>query len=231
MKKEINSKSKRKWVVGGLAVFASVALLTTGFAIWEVGNSTTSGSGDIGVKVDTAKNSSVSFKMTMSDSNIVLAEAAEVTGGFVNASGAEVVANPLQVAATFTIEWGTDYTFEYTKIQFAFDEAATTAVTVSESKITDRTGSSWTYLAVPEAIAIDSSKATGDSVKTLTVTTTFDFKWGTFFGSVSPCNYYNGIYTAETGTVTDAENIKAELDAMYTALNDKTLKLTAELAK
>ena len=41
MKKEINSKSRRRWIMGGLAAFASVALLTTGFAVWVVGGNET----------------------------------------------------------------------------------------------------------------------------------------------------------------------------------------------
>ena len=65
MRKEINSKSKRKWVAGGLAAFASVALLTTGFATWVVINNNVTDSKDIGVTVDTASNESVDFTMTL----------------------------------------------------------------------------------------------------------------------------------------------------------------------
>ena len=53
MKKEINSKSRRKWIMGGLAAFASVALLTTGFAVWVVGSQKMSDKGDVSVTVDT----------------------------------------------------------------------------------------------------------------------------------------------------------------------------------
>ena len=60
MKKEINSKSRRKWIRGGLAAFASVALLTTGFAVWVVGVSNKDASEDLKVNVDTAANKSIS---------------------------------------------------------------------------------------------------------------------------------------------------------------------------
>ena len=57
MRKELNSKSKRKWIAGGIAAFASVALLTTGLATYIVGVSNTSVSLDgVKVNVDTAKN-------------------------------------------------------------------------------------------------------------------------------------------------------------------------------
>ena len=61
MKKEINSKSKRKWVAGGLAVFASIALLTTGFATWVVGRQETNKDAQVNVTVDTAENKTLTF--------------------------------------------------------------------------------------------------------------------------------------------------------------------------
>ncbi len=85
MKKEINSKSRRKWIRGGLAAFASVALLTTGFAVWVVGVQKDKVNGDIGVTVDTAQNESVLFNATLdnTDKSITLGETAKITEGFV----------------------------------------------------------------------------------------------------------------------------------------------------
>ena len=82
MKKEINSKSRRKWIRGGLAAFASVALLTTGFAVWVVGVQKNKVNGDIGVTVDTAQNESVVFKFNLdsADSAIELKENVEYFG-------------------------------------------------------------------------------------------------------------------------------------------------------
>ncbi len=75
MKKEINSKSRRKWIMGGLAAFASVALLTTGFAVWVVGVTQTKKDGDVTVDVDTARNDNVTFEVILSDNIIALQEA------------------------------------------------------------------------------------------------------------------------------------------------------------
>lgn len=75
MKKEINSKSRRKWIMGGLAAFASVALLTTGFAVWVVGVTRTGSDNDVKIDVDTARNDNVTFEVTLSDNKIALQEA------------------------------------------------------------------------------------------------------------------------------------------------------------
>ena len=74
MRKEINSKSRRKWIMGGLAAFASVALLTTGFAVWVVGVTQTGKDGDVKIDVDTARNDNVTFEVTLSDNKIALQE-------------------------------------------------------------------------------------------------------------------------------------------------------------
>ena len=71
MKKELNGKSRRKWVVGGAMVFGSVALLSTGFATWVIGASNTSSDGSIGVEVDAVSNKSVDFKATIAENDTI----------------------------------------------------------------------------------------------------------------------------------------------------------------
>ena len=71
MKKELNGKSRRKWVVGGAMVFGSVALLSTGFATWVIGASNTSSDGSICVVVDTVSNKSVDFKATIAENDTI----------------------------------------------------------------------------------------------------------------------------------------------------------------
>ena len=83
MKKELNSKSKRKWIIGGLAAFTSISLLTTGFAIWVVGVNSTESNNDVTVTVDTAQNKSIVFTMTLGGS-IQLKESAVSNGKIVN---------------------------------------------------------------------------------------------------------------------------------------------------
>lgn len=249
MKKEINSKTKRKWILGGLAAFASIAMLTSGFAVWVVGVQQKEQNNNVNVKVDTAQNKSISLSMELSksDDSIVLAEAAAVTEGFVKAEGAEVVENPLQITfSSIKIEIGNEYSPKPTKISFSIDP--NTAVTVSESKIdTEKrpTADSWTYIDAPEDIVLPTSKDdatskgctwTEETSGNITISytgKTCDFKWGSFFGgnNTSPCAFYNSKFTtAADKTFDNSLSIQAELDAMYAALNTGTpINLKAEL--
>lgn len=130
MKKEINSKSRRKWIMGGLAAFASVALLTTGFAVWVVGTSKIGDDKDVQVKVDTAKNNSISFNLTLDTNTIKLEESTATAAAnasekpLVNVSanegeGAAFVENPMTLSASYTIKYGAGYVFNFKKIHFS----------------------------------------------------------------------------------------------------------------
>lgn len=78
MRKELKSKSRRKWLIGGSLAFASVALLTTGFATWVIGTQKTSGDDQVHIGVDTVEDKSVelTFKLD-TDNGITVAEDAE----------------------------------------------------------------------------------------------------------------------------------------------------------
>ena len=79
MRKELKSKSRRKWLIGGSLAFASVALLTTGFATWVIGTQKTSGDDQVHIGVDTVEDKSVelTFKLDENDNEIVVAEDGE----------------------------------------------------------------------------------------------------------------------------------------------------------
>lgn len=79
MRKELKSKSRRKWLLGGSLAFASVALLTTGFATWVIGVNKPSGDGQVHIGVDTVEDKSVelTFKLDENDNEIVVAEDGE----------------------------------------------------------------------------------------------------------------------------------------------------------
>lgn len=79
MRKELKSKSRRKWLLGGSLAFASVALLTTGFATWVIGVHKPSGDGQVTIDVDTVKDKSVelTFKLDDVENGIIVAEDAE----------------------------------------------------------------------------------------------------------------------------------------------------------
>lgn len=78
MRKELKSKSRRKWLLGGSLAFASVALLTTGFATWVIGTQKTSGDGQVHIGVDTVEDKSVELTFELdTDNEITVAEDAE----------------------------------------------------------------------------------------------------------------------------------------------------------
>lgn len=69
MRKELKSKSRRKWLLGGSLAFASVALLTTGFATWVIGTQKTSGDGQVNIGVDTVEDKSVELTFGLDNTN------------------------------------------------------------------------------------------------------------------------------------------------------------------
>ena len=67
MKKDLKSKSKRKWIVGGVLLFGGVALLTTGFATWAIGVNQTKQNLGTNVSVQGTVNESVKLTVTPVD--------------------------------------------------------------------------------------------------------------------------------------------------------------------
>ncbi len=250
MKKEINSKSRRKWIMGGLAAFASVALLTTGFAVWVVGVQETNKDADINVKVDTASNESLYFNIALSDDNILLAEDKVVDGAdvFVKAKDGEgenaikVSSNPLQITfSEIKVQYGKNSSLKPTKIAFSLDAASEAMVTTTNNQLGSlRTGESWKYINKPSDIVLPTSTdstnyktdASGNVIVTMAGVTA-DFTWGDYFGgkNASPCDFYNSKFnkTANNMTYDNSLLVQNELDAMAKAFESGTIKLVATL--
>ena len=251
MKKEINSKSRRKWIMGGLAAFASVALLTTGFAVWVVGVTQDKQDNRVNVKVDTAQNANITFTATLatSDNSITLAETEKTSdpNAFVKNTD-ETVTGDLHVTfSKFEIEYGSDSGFgeKYNQVTFSILAAAEGTVdekVTAESHFTKReAGSGWTYIEAPAVIDLTDTNAvdtttTGNVTKLSLKSPTVDFTWGSFFGNAaSPAAYYNSKLTDDADkTVSEAENIKTELSDMRNHFGGDagaTIVLRAELTK
>ena len=171
MKKEINSKSRRKWIMGGLAAFASVALLTTGFAIWAVGVTQTEKNQNVEVGVNTAVNSSITFDYELDNTNNTLGLGEKKAFGkeyFVKddlkaPEGETYVTEDLTIRFnSISVKVGTNIKTEYTKISLSIltkDEAdnLTTDQTVKDKYADNkaakdknllgakREGTEWTY--------------------------------------------------------------------------------------
>ena len=237
MRKEMNSKSKRKWVAGGLAAFASVALLTTGFATWIVGtqNKSVDINGTI-VNIDTAKNESIELSMPIDSPTLYFAETKKPdVGGFVQLEGA---ANG-DLTLDFThikVTYGSDSGFIPANHKLHFSITSMTGTNTVSLSTFGRTGTDLTYIAVPDDIPLSAENGSTDPVSGTANVYTFtspsvSFKWGTAFGGESPATFYNNYFNSHTDekTVANAEIVRNELKAMYDALHGKTINLKAEL--
>lgn len=237
MKKEINSKSRRKWIRGGLAAFASVALLTTGFAVWVVGVKNVTGDGNIKVNVDTAKNDSVQLKAALGDAEIYLGEATKSGSNFAVQEGK---ATDFDISfSSFTIEMGKSV-FDagtYTRVKFTLGAADEDNKIVnnkaSASKFNDISGRGDTYfdIAIGEILLTDTKFTNNATTSSGTVTYTLAtgpltmFKWGTFFGGKAPMEYYENVVFA-SGTSYDIKNpthVQNVVDEL-TEMHDKYVK-------
>lgn len=258
MRKEMNSKSKRKWVAGGLAAFASVALLTTGFATWVVGTNNLVVNNDTAVNVATAQNASIELSMEISEANrkIKFAETSAYVPentDFVRVDSEEGANGDLtldfeSIKVTYGVNSGfipSEYklTFTVEKIVNASSEDVSgSANTISTLGTFGRTnGTPYSYFEAPAAIDLDSNNGTPSTVGSVS-TYTFKpsacnvaFRWGSAWGTKSPAKFYNDYFKAPEHvaekTAANAEIVRSELAAMHAALNGATITLKAELVK
>ena len=243
MKKEINSKSKRKWVAGGLAAFASIALLTTGFATWVVGKETTSDDKQIGVTVDTAKNVNVEFVAELqSGESIRLAETSNSASSTDFVKADENPSGDLKITfTTLKISYGAESGFNVTGKKLKFSITDHLKVSAPSADVFGREGTELTYIEAPAAIDLDETNgesASANGVTTYTFTTlTFNFKWGTFFGTEgqSPLEFYNSKFNADPNPVAktsaNAQKVVDELNGMRDAYAAKNkIELHLEIA-
>ena len=235
MKKDLKSKSKRKWIVGGVLLFGGVALLTTGFATWVIGVNRTTQSNNANVTVQGTENESVKLTVQLTDSAITVSEKHTETADEIIGTKAEEKETDFNIGLKITIEAGLAYTTANTITGVAFswgagadinpikDGEVETNVTnhnkVTESGTTYRTANDYTYLDInTETISISSftPSSTGSVSKwTYSGAAVEMFKWGTYFGGKSPCNYYNDLYKAADHKLTDSD---ADIDKVYSEL-------------
>ena len=260
MRKEMNSKSKRKWVAGGLAAFASVALLTTGFATWIVGTNNMIVDNKTTVNVATAQNASIELSMEITEANskIRFAETSAPvdedpfvrvdSGAEAEGANGDLTLDFSSIKVTYGVNSGfvpSQYKLGFTvkKITKEDDSDVTrTANTVSTLGTFGRTnGTEYSYFQVPADIPLNSTNGTTATNDERTVSTyTFNaqalkipFRWGTAFGEQSPATFYNNYFknNPKQKTAENAEIVRSELAAMNTALDGATITLEAKLSK
>lgn len=259
MKKEINSKSRRKWIMGGLAAFASVALLTTGFAVWVVGVTQTKQDGDVTVDVDTAKNQNVTFSVELSDKSISLKEKnTSDNDAFVKVTGNDDADTDFNISfSKFEVSMPTGW---FDKINISIEDPSTSTteseasssnkyvdnkVADNDVKLRSETRKNSTYfdlktetLNLADTDTFTASEANGVTTYTYSKLNTGVefFKWGTFFNEKQPSTFYNTeVFSGDNAVAKTAANAKLvedELNAMhgkYTS-NNVAIKLKFELS-
>lgn len=262
----MNKNKKLKLVLFSVLGLAAISIGTVGFATWVVGVQRTEVGLKLSAKVDDTQNKSIMLEATIDESyTFKVAETAKHD---------TITDNDLVVTGTSgenSIGYSADaMKFKFSKLQFSCGDAATKPTkltlnlatangansfnTVTENKLGgERTGESWTYLALSYELNLVYEgegtrnvtalpKGKDESFTTYTIDiTTFDMHWGTFFGNstyaenVSPLNYYNGIsnkkvseqyvYDTPNELFTLADNIHSEISSMNKVLNNSLNKL------
>lgn len=247
MRKELKSKSRRKWLLGGSLAFASVALLTTGFATWVIGVNKSSGDGEVDIDVDTVEDRSVELTFSLAEDKIFVAEdvgksnpnltVERKTGtdreldwnieiGNLNIVVGEAFYNSLKVKKDLKIA------FELQK-DVADDKNSVTKDKDLVGVRGEQTESSWNYIKLVKnefTVNLPVSYPAGGKIYDINDTPnnldkTFSFTWGSYFGGKAPSQFYKKNEPTE-GLREYYQKAGQELAAMRTALKG-TLKLTA----
>lgn len=250
MRKELKSKSRRKWLLGGSLAFASVALLTTGFATWVIGVSKPSGDGQADIDVDTVQDKSVELTFSLNENKIFVAENVGKSNPNLTIEREEADTKPdwnieikdlkIVVGKEFYNESlkgkkNLKIAFELQKDKTEDTNSATNSVTEDKVGVRGETGSPWSYIDIDvksrkyDVNLPDPYPADGkiyDINDTLNnPDKTFSFTWGSYFDGKAPSEFYK-LHEPKEGQREYYQKAGQEFAAMRAALKG-TLKLTA----
>lgn len=229
MPKNNKSVGRKKWIAGGIIGFASVTLIATGFATWIIGNQIQNDKDDVTVAVDTARNDSVTLAVNLTEKALFLG--GKDTSGADSSITSSVVTlgedassrnEDLTVTATITVTAGADYVNSLldsgVTVTFDFDKTSTDKVTTSDDKLDIREDGSFTYLEAPAAVTIakddfEVQQSDGTYLATLS-DQTLTFTWGSYFKSLNPMTYYNGLFQDGTLLSANAAHLQGVIDEL-----------------
>lgn len=228
MRKELKSRNKRKWIVGGAVFFGAAALLTTGFATWIVGVNSTKTEGQFAVDVDTVSNSSLILQGTLSGELKLAETAVKNDGTVVNSDSTD---GNLDLTFNYSVSWGNGYdpasitgiTLEVkAETPLPTGTAVYTKNALTEESITR--GTNYITLETTNialSLANDGAGVTSSgNLYTYAGTATVSFAWGDFFGTQSPAVFYETLAAGITSHKNDSEVTPAKLSDAYMALGD-----------
>ena len=228
MKKKLRNSSFRKAVINGVLIFGGVALLTTGFATWIIGATTTQVDGTTNVTVDTARTNNIVLEVELTESAVSISEESS-QGEFVTIDSGKATDFVVTANVTLTVGSGVPVVERPTKITIDFnpgkeggvaytdpnDATAANNVTVGEDT-NIRKAANYTYLDIAtteyvlptqegtpddNGFTMKTDEATKDityTAKDLDITL---FKWGTFFDNKTPSTFYNDLYDGDYSAI------------------------------
>lgn len=236
----------------GLAVLGSA---TAAFSTWIFGIQKTSAElGDITVEVDTVTDNTayLDIKLDSNDNKIRLAETVAVNANdnAVNTEAGDAfttLKGDFEIKlSTFDFAISNKYTFK--SVDFTLSvlkgESKSNEITVAAKDHFDRAANTYNYIALAKTSYTladfnqDNDAAQLSDYKLYNIKNelkTITFDWGNFFGKEGPANFYNTKYKNLDASTTLKEklvfiqNAKGELNAMNTAFDGATIKITAEL--
>lgn len=247
MRKELKSKSRRKWLIGGSLAFASVALLTTGFATWVIGTQKTSGDGQADIDVDTVQDKSVELTFSLNENKIFVAEDVGKSNPNLTIERKEADTKPdwnIEIK-DLSIVVGKEFYNESLKgkeLKIAFELQKDVAAAEDKNSVTDDKvgvrggGSSWNYIKVKSKseffnVSLPSTYPTDGKIYDINDTShnsdekIISFDWGSYFDGKAPSEFYK-LHEPKEGQREYYQKAGQEFAAMRAALKG-TLKLTA----
>lgn len=213
---------KRKLFVFGLSLFSSVALISTGFAVWAMSRDANSEeNGNVGVGLIVEGQLKIE-NLTLSDDVIMFEPTEDDTSGRVRNDGESFESLSITVTAKVS---PVSYLGSL-KVFLCVPQGVLDAI--EEGYISCNT-------ILSDAIILDGSDLTSggysitllDSEKlldTYTLNVTLEFGWGSKFGNMNPGLYYDadpsGILVSDNDVVTELENFRATLYSYISEFNE-----------
>lgn len=213
---------KGKWIIGGVCAFAVVATATTGLAAWVIGQNTgATGNGNIQIEKDIT-DTSVKLEINAVDA---AKNPSDLVVNFGPTAGNHSVVN-----ATDPSKSEEDLSFTINGTYTKTSASATISSVGAELKLSTEAAKLVTdgYINTPVkategkyVLADMTITPASEGSLTGTFTGTYSFGWGSKFGNVNPCKYFDG------GKGKGYTEAKAALEALNTLTSPATF--TVEL--
>lgn len=250
-------KKRSKYIALGVSALALVSVCSIGFATWLVGIQQTADEVTLEAQVDDYVNDTVFLSANLSTPSVKICEKEEHKkgeGDIIGTSKGTIGYDAGGLSFTFsdiTLKVSKKATVNPTSVTISLSaedgDNAWNSVPTKKNKLLDKRTSiegigtgPWTYLAFDEVtlnVGTDLKDVTNERedktiYNTYSITSKeLSFKWGTFFNSKDPTDFYNGVYSKVKDFDEVAEGVTAittELEDMKDAFTGQTITLKVE---